>query len=316
MTILITGSRGFIGSHFCNVLRINQIEYKQIIFNESLSMKEDITFTKFIKNPTAYVKEGDIFIHLGAAGVSNEDANFDLLYKHNVTRVENILRALTYTNVERVIMFGSGFEYGRSFEIETKITPDTKLDPISNYAATKVAGFKLIEKYRSLDILYLRLFQIYGPGSSRHRLDALIAKSIVEDSVLFLKQPTATKDFLHICHLTNFIFAALKSDFRSKILNVSTGEETQVQIFANSIFGARKKGSISTAVSTSDQFNQNIPIMRYRGEPSFEVLHSGLITKFSHLSHDELASCLFSCIAGHKFRYGMKDYRNNDSALI
>jgi nucleoside-diphosphate-sugar epimerase len=295
---------------------MNNIEYKQIIFNEKFSVEGDITFTKFINNPADYVKEGDIFIHLGAAGVSADEENFDLLFEYNVNRLEIILNALARTQVERVVMFGSGFEYGRSFETEAKITPNTKLDPISNYAVTKVAGFKLIDKYQSLDILYFRLFQIYGPGSNAIRLDALIAKSILENSELSLKQPTATKDFLHVCHLTNFIFSALKTDFRSKVLNVSTGEETEVQVFASSIFKACGKGSISTAVPAGGQSSPNIPIMRYRGDPSFEVFQSGLISKFSHLSQNELANCLFSCIAPHKFSDGMNNYRSNVSVLI
>lgn len=201
-TILVTGGAGFIGSHLCEKLLIENYNVISIDnFNKFYSPKikrnnvqeiRKLIFEKEIENKF-FLEEGDIrskeflngilekypvdgIIHLAAyAGVRPSIDNPVLYGDVNIQGTINLLEASRMHHINKFIFASSSSVYGNNSSRDS-----SELDvvdyPISPYAATKKAGELVCHTYHHLyqfSIACLRFFTVYGP---RQRPDLAIHK--------------------------------------------------------------------------------------------------------------------------------------------
>ena len=108
----------------------------------------------------------DVVIHLAAVGVTNPGVDPIQALTVNAGGVINLLEAVKGKDVERVVLVGTSYEYGLSGRAR-------KLDPINAYAASKVAAWAFGRMYWracELPVVFVRPFQVYGPGQPRRTL--------------------------------------------------------------------------------------------------------------------------------------------------
>src|SRR3989344_9229672 len=184
---LITGGAGFIGSHAAQKLlnrghRVTIIDdfndrydprlkeaRMQNMFKGSVQkptiIRQDIRDTEAILK--IFAKENfDSVIHLAAwASVLPSMKNPHIYAQVNVDGTVNILEACRLHGVKNLVFASTSSVYGGLATTPFKES-DNVLQPISPYAATKVAGEVLCATWHNmyqLPVVCLRFFTVYGP---------------------------------------------------------------------------------------------------------------------------------------------------------
>ncbi len=112
-----------------------------------------------------------VVIHLAAIGITQPNLPLEVAFRVNVGGTITVLQAARDVGVQRVVMAGSSYEYGARRSGEG-------LDPFNAYSASKVAAWACARAaYNAWEtpVVWLRLFQVYGPGQ---RNAALIPAAI------------------------------------------------------------------------------------------------------------------------------------------
>lgn len=200
MSILVTGSAGFIGSHFCERLlsqgrAVIGLDNFNSFYPAGIKRKNTKAVEEMAKNEKAsFVSvEGDIrdastvdeilsdnkietIVHLAAmAGVRPSIENPELYSDVNVLGTTVLLAAAQRHGVKNFIFASSSSIYGNNPKVPFSET-DNVDNPISPYAATKKAGELLCHaayKLNNMSLACLRIFTVYGP---RQRPDLAINK--------------------------------------------------------------------------------------------------------------------------------------------
>jgi UDP-glucose 4-epimerase len=251
-SILITGGAGFIGRHL--VERLLQNNDSKIIIIDNLSnsakgalsntenrrivfYKEDLrnkeTISDIIKR-----EKVDICVHLAAKiSVADSVKNPEDTITVNVNGTFSVLDACAHNNVKKFIFASSAAVYG-----DAKVIPITErcsLNPLSPYAASKVAGETLCASYvksgKIKNAISLRFFNVYGKGQSpqyagvitkfAQRLSKKLPPVILGDG----KQ---TRDFIFAGDVAKAIICAIDVE-TSDVFNIGTGIPISVNQLAN-----------------------------------------------------------------------------------
>lgn len=204
--VLITGAKGFIGSHLVEALRdtyeVSTVDLKdgQDIFN--LTEKEVVLF--------------DTVIHLAALiDVRKSFDNPMEYYWTNMMGTAHIAFLCKRT--------GARLIYTSSAAI---------VDPKSSpYADSKYYAHHILEKLQPMtDIVILTLFNIYGKGMNK---DSVLYRFIHDKELTVYGSGMHTRDFINIVDVVNIIKFVLDNDVRSVTLQVGTGRAKTISSLAN-----------------------------------------------------------------------------------
>jgi NAD(P)-dependent dehydrogenase (short-subunit alcohol dehydrogenase family) len=171
MRILVTGSLGFLGTHFCD--RFSG-RYEIIDFDRGSNQEDILDYDSL----AARAEGCDRVLHLAALSTPNPGHGFDEYFEQNVRGTMNVCRAASEMGVRRVILASSMAVYGleRGVPIRLPITEshpiisqhlhaeDLECDP-SEYAyhASKVMAEQVLAWYgftRTLETVALRFAPI------------------------------------------------------------------------------------------------------------------------------------------------------------
>lgn len=193
--VLLTGGAGFIGSHVAQALLrrglsltvVDNLDdfYSPAAKRENLKQvrstgdfhfcQADLCDSTALRNAVTQAQPETI-IHLAArAGVRPSIENPQLYERVNVGGTVNLLELAREVGVKRFIFGSSSSVYGITNKVPF-LEDDPHLQPISPYAATKLAGEFFCHTYAhlyGLATLCLRFFTVYGP---RQRPDLAIRK--------------------------------------------------------------------------------------------------------------------------------------------
>ena len=190
MKALIVGGAGFVGNYLINHLR-NDCKWSVYVTkmqNENIVDKDIQVFDINILNKDEIVTllnkiKPDYIFHLAAqSSVAVSWKNPALTIDVNIKLV-NLLDAIRELTKPRILLIGSGEEYGHIKEEETPIKENNATRPGNIYAATKVAQ-NLIGKIYSdaynMDIIMVRAFNHIGPNQSPIFVVADFCKQVAE----------------------------------------------------------------------------------------------------------------------------------------
>jgi nucleoside-diphosphate-sugar epimerase len=172
MRIFVTGGTGFIGSHFLRAALAAGHEVRAVRRPGSkpriqLEREPDWLDCGLENVTTDSIAGCEVLVHLASPGVSPKQASLEELFHWNVTVLLKLLSCARCAGVRRIVIAGTGLEYGRSAENYDYIPPSAPLLPITAYAASKAAGCIAATSYaseHSLQLAYLRIFTAYGEG--------------------------------------------------------------------------------------------------------------------------------------------------------
>lgn len=192
MRVLVTGAAGFIGSHLVDRLlsrgdevvgldtfddyyspAVKRRNLRRASGHEAFRLVEDD-----VRKPAAWTSlpEFDAVVHLAARPGVRPSIDQPLLCQQvNVDGTQRMLEHCRERGIRRVVFGSSSSVYGNTAEVPFR--EDARVnEPVSPYAASKVAGELLCHTYHhlfDLDVAVLRLFTVYGP---RQRPDLAIHK--------------------------------------------------------------------------------------------------------------------------------------------
>jgi UDP-glucose 4-epimerase len=245
LKFVVTGGAGFIGSHLCRTLlekgakvtvfdNLSSGKLDNIIDLMDLGLKfveEDIRDSEKIEQET---KNCNAIFHLAAQSsvpFSMKDPKEDCLI--NVVGTVSVLEAAR-KNRARVVFASSSAVYGNP---NVKPTPETfPPNPIAFYGLTKLLGEKYCQFYKEnfgLEVVMLRIFNVYGPNCHGAINDFLIKLRKNPDKLEVLGTGRQARDFIYVSDMVNFLIkAAIFPTAAGEVFNVGTGITTTVSDLA------------------------------------------------------------------------------------
>lgn len=251
MSVLVTGSLGFIGRRLMDALLKEgytvkgvdqQSSFFQLSCEEFKKVKDymlvyDICSKDGMDLLVESMTDVDAVIHLAALAAPRiAESKPDETFRVNVYGTYNVLKVAKKLKAKRVVFASSAHVYG----ISPKYIPTDESHPLAlhdTYTSSKILGERLCQLFyenHNLPYIALRQFNGYGPGQS---LDYFIPATInqaLQHSRIVLRGRRVTKDFVYVDDMVEAMIAAVESDFVGA-LNVGTGAETSLETVATFI---------------------------------------------------------------------------------
>lgn len=215
--VLVTGAKGFIGSHVCACLE--KRGYKPIAFdladgNDVLSPKLEEVVSR--EKPKWIVHlAGQVFLK-----PSFDNPSMDAMT--NIVGTINVLETARKHNCG-VIFSSSGAVYGNNYQYP---------EPISPYGISKLTAEKYCELYRHLYGLHMVIFRfssIYGKGRKATSINLLVTKAMNNETITVFGDGNQTRDFTHVSDVAEAVLLAIEGKMPSGTYDIGTGTATSIK---------------------------------------------------------------------------------------
>lgn len=163
--VLVTGSKGMIGSELCSRLKERGIEVREfdLALGNNLLNKEDCAEA---------VKGIHAIVHLAA--LLEESAGKQKLFETNVLGTKNLLEAAVKARVPKFVFLSTT---GVMKSVEGKANEETPIAPATNYEESKAEAEKLVlQSQEAIAITILRSALVLGPNKYWKSIFSLIQK--------------------------------------------------------------------------------------------------------------------------------------------
>ncbi len=242
MSIIITGSAGFIGFHtakrliksgeqvigldnFSNYYDTSLKEARWKMLEESSNftgIRSDISNLNSIKDIFSKYKPS-IVIHMAAqAGVRKGYKNPQMYTSSNLVGMLNILDCCRAANADQLIFTSSSAVYGISEKLPFSEKDGTSM-PLSIYAATKQSNEAMAYSFSnlySIPITTLRLFTVYGPwGRPDMAIYNFISSILNEKEILLYDEGKMKRDFTFIDDTIEGIIKSMSANTQTQSLS-------------------------------------------------------------------------------------------------
>jgi nucleoside-diphosphate-sugar epimerase len=188
MRVAVTGGAGFIGHHLvAEMIAMGADATEPVVVLDNLRRAKRDTLAPWIEMGAVRFIEGDVrdaaavtdalrgadvVFHLAAqANVMGSEGDPNYAFTTNVTGTHTVLQAAAEVGVRRVLLASSREVYGQPDALPV---PETaRLAPRNVYGASKAAGEMLARAAAGrggLEVVALRLANVYGPGDSERVL--------------------------------------------------------------------------------------------------------------------------------------------------
>lgn len=278
MKALIIGAAGFVGSYLIQhikddlhweviatklpqeAIKIEDIE----IYNLDILKKDNIL-------PLLQSIHPDMILHLAAqssVGVSwkNPALTIDINIKGSIY-VLDAIRELDYK--PRVLLIGSGEEYGHILPTETPIREETILRPGNIYAATKACQNMLGKIYADayqMDIISVRAFNHIGPNQAPIFVVSDFCKQVAEieagqkEPIIYVGNLSAARDFTDVRDVVRAYGLLLQYGIAGETYNVGSGHAIKIEDILHQIL-LQSKVTIQVEVDAAKLRPVDVPII-------------------------------------------------------
>lgn len=259
----MTGGAGFIGSNLCERIASRGLNWQiEVVDNLDTGFREnlagipvrfheaDITAAEL----EPLVAGSDAVIHLAAAGsVARSIRDPERTFRNNVEGTFRLLEAVRRTDTKRFVFASSSSVYGGNLVNPKEET--LHVDPLSPYAASKVAGEGLVRSYREsygLQAHCLRFFNVYGPrqnpeGDYAAVIPRFINAALSNQNLQIYGDGKQSRDFTFVDNVTDAIIAAVDSKSEPELpMNISFGTSVAINELAQLVLEITESKSAVT----------------------------------------------------------------------
>ncbi len=260
---LIIGAGGFVGGYLAECLHdefdmgVHATKLPDTQTQEDLSFLGERVYELDILNKSdivelLYAVRPDYIFHLAAqSSVSVAWKNPTLTIDVNIKGSVNVMDAVRELYYKpRVLLVGSGEEYGHILEGETPISEDTKLRPGNIYAATKVCQNmigSIYSKAYDMELMLIRAFNHVGPKQSPIFVMSDFCKQVADiekgkkEPVMYVGNLAAKRDFTDVRDVVRaYGLLALKGR-AGETYNVGSGNAIEIRKMLDMIIGMSTK---------------------------------------------------------------------------
>lgn len=207
--ILITGSKGFIGSHLMRL--VDGVGY-------DLKSGQDVRDKEQLES---YIKGADYVVHLAAqtsiAHAWNDPTDY---YSHNILGTSNVIELALKHKVK--IIYASSASVYQPFE--------------NPYSLSKYVCEKMLE-LRKPDVVAFRFMNVYGKGQNKNYgtvIPAFYEGFKSKKGIKIYGDGNQTRDFIHVKDIVMAIKMVIDKDFKGTyIMDLGTGKSISVNKLAD-----------------------------------------------------------------------------------
>lgn len=278
MKALIIGAAGFVGSYLIQHLK-DDLHWEVIatkLPQEAIKIEDiEIYDLDILKKdnilPLLQSIHPDMILHLAAqssVGVSwkNPALTIDINIKGSIY-VLDAIRELDYN--PRVLLIGSGEEYGHILPTETPIREETILRPGNIYAATKACQNMLGKIYADayqMDIISVRAFNHIGPNQAPIFVVSDFCKQVAEieagqkEPIIYVGNLSAARDFTDVRDVVRAYGLLLQYGIAGETYNVGSGHAIKIEDILHQIL-LQSKVAIQVEVDSAKLRPVDVPII-------------------------------------------------------
>ena len=247
MRVLVTGAAGFVGRHLTAHLKeggrdvfglvhpSERGECPSGIGETSADLLDDAALAKAVQDV-----EPDVIYHLAA--FSNPESSLRyarLTFETNILGTQNLLAAAKQTGRNpRILLVGSGQQYGRVAEAEQPIGEERPQRPLTPYAVSKASQELLGQCYflsEGSAVFWTRSFNHTGPGQADPYVCSSFARQIAEieagrrEPEIRVGNLAARRDFTDVRDVARAYSAIIEHGQPGRAYNVCRGEAVAIQ---------------------------------------------------------------------------------------
>lgn len=275
---LIIGAAGFVGSYLIEQLESNCSISVTKLSHENIDDRDksievynlDIMNIDEIKAILNKVRPEHIY-HLAAqSSVALSWKNPNLTVDINIKGTINLLDAVRELDYEpRLLLIGSGEEYGHIRPEETPIKEDNKLRPGNIYAVTKATQNMIGELYAkaySMDIVMVRAFNHIGPKQVPMFVVADFCKQVAEieagkrEPIINVGNLTAKRDFTDVRDVVRAYEMLMNKAKPGQTYNVGSGKAVEIREILNEILNL-SNSKIEVVIDSNKLRPVDVPVI-------------------------------------------------------
>lgn len=274
---LVIGAAGFVGSYLINEMHENEMEiYATKLPHEKLETSYAKVYDLDIMDKEAIVAllfevRPDYIFHLAAqssVGLAwkNPGLTVDVNIKGSLN-VMDAVRELFYK--PRLLMIGSGEEYGHIRSDETPITEDNLLRPGNIYAATKACQNmigSIYSKAYDMELILVRAFNHIGPGQAPLFVVSDFCKQVAEiekgerEPVMRVGNLAARRDFTDVRDVVRAYVKLIQLGQPGETYNVGSGNAQAIQDILDMII-SQSNAKIKVEIDPNKLRPVDVPII-------------------------------------------------------
>lgn len=229
MKILITGSSGYIGTHFLKYLIKKKVKIVSIYRKKKPKIKslkiKNLKFNIFGNKKFLNKNKIDLLIHFAWEKKNySKSKNLDEAKKHL-----KFLKTIVDSGVKNIVVAGSCFEYGKK---NGSLKEESTCNPNTNYGIQKKFILDNIIKYQKLkkfNLVWLRIFYIFGGDQPANTLYGSFVEAKKNKKSFNTSKGNQLRDYIHINNLCRIIFKIIKNKKKDLgIINLCSGKPKKV----------------------------------------------------------------------------------------
>ena len=235
MRVFITGASGFIGQRMLKQLDPKKAQLLLLAKDkrEGTALKrfgfpiciEDLNnLERFKKQVIDFAPQ--ICVHLAWEGIP--DYSFRMS-KRNLDNSLNLVNFLVdETDCNKLIITGSCMEYGKTKGI-CKESDISIINSFFSWAKCSLHAYAdFVCKNSGIDLIWMRLFYVYGSGQREGSLIPSLVHAINEERRPAIKNPYNANDFIHVDDVADALRIAVTKKIKPGIYNLGSGTSTKV----------------------------------------------------------------------------------------
>ena len=274
---LIIGAAGFVGNYLINEIYANGIEaYATKLPHEKLENDHAIIYDLDIMDRDAvaallFEVRPDYIFHLAAqSSVGYAWKNPYLTVDVNIKGSLNVLDAIRELFYKpRVLLIGSGEEYGHIKSDETPITENNHIRPGNIYAATKACQNMIGNIYAQaydMELMMIRAFNHIGPGQAPTFVVSDFCKQVAEiekglrEPVMMVGNLDARRDFTDVRDVVKAYVKLIELGISGETYNVGSGNAKVIRQILD-IIVSMSKSNIKVQIDSNKIRPVDVPII-------------------------------------------------------
>lgn len=262
MRCVVTGGKGFIGSHVVEALLA--LDYEVLVIDDE-SAPENEEFYEFegadyikmdIGNPETHwaYRGADVVFHMAARSrIQPTYRTPRHTFENNVIGTQSVLEASVEAGVRRVVYSASSSYYGKLPAPHSEDMPSDCLNP---YSLSKYQGEQLCKLYArmsGIESISLRYFNVYGPreplkGRYAPVVGIFKRQKLASQPLTIVGDGKQRRDFTHVLDVVDANLKAgftprsqvFSGDIPYEVFNIGTGTNYSVNEVADMVCEERE----------------------------------------------------------------------------
>lgn len=248
MKLVVSGSKGFIGTHLAEILTEENYSFFSIDIEDGIDLSR--------KEALSEVPKFDVFVHLANMSYVPESyTNPESFFRINYLTTLNALELCRKNNAR--LIFLSSYIYGTPEYLP--VDEKHPLNPFNPYAQSKYLCEILCEGYfRDFGVktTILRPFNVYGNGQKGKLLIPEIFQQVVNGSkTINLNDAFPRRDYVNVTDVAKAIKKCIDANDRNGTYNICSGKSYSVKEVTE-IINSNLKKPVVFRFKESDRINE------------------------------------------------------------